>query len=830
MKKRILLLVVCLAVLLAAVFGVHSVAAAEAIPQQYVTADYYELGTIYAVSAYADSVAFLRTKDGVAYLTVLGATRADVMLTVDAASLGEVHMAYYDGKAMLSLGDALTVYDVRDGTWHRTNIPTVYESEGLMGTVRTPLVHFDVDETGRVYVGYQLTIGWLPFEDIYNDGQLFTGSTVLSQSTQNYDAFTAHNGVCMFYRTSGAMFALNTNVDPISATETVEMSAFSMADMTTQPLFLRDGLVVGNEGTVHVAGVDQAHTGDAYLRNGTALCTSRVDGAWRLWVVDNGQSAIKMYDEQMQYLGMYGAWGEADGRLQDPTQVAHDRMVVVNDSGNHRVAVLRDGVYTHFDVDAGCVATVGERVFVGEQNIVTCYDYARPSDVLPYTATIYHLPSTVLSVCADNTTVYALTADNLFLLRTESDPINTLRLEGAIRAKIGRHQGTVYVQTTDAIIFYKDMERVEATLSIGDMSVADFDVDYCGNIYLLDAAGALHLYLLGADGYTDGTADFMAGFAAFASGLFTPGAPLIALSIGADGRVYGLSRSALVVLNIPVRTRENSAYVEPQWDSPVGVVHVRNSVWGYASPNNYASMVRVPQDTYAMLMATHAYEGAEYYYVEFALSAMGAVRYEKVYIPVSDATAVGYTTPDNMYVRYDGASTTTGLYAHPSYSAAAVQTVAKAEATFEVLRVMGVEDGVVVWPWYMVRMGDATYYVAMDNYVSAQPPYVEVERYYARCVAGKLGEKVAVYAAPSTESEVVATLVDGTKVELTAPFDANSQFTCIRLDDQEVYILTDNVTTRSMTNGQTFALIMSIIVIGLAAVTLVLYLLVQRSR
>jgi len=130
----------------------------------------------------------------------------------------------------------------------------------------------------------------------------------------------------------------------------------------------------------------------------------------------------------------------------------------------------------------------------------------------------------------------------------------------------------------------------------------------------------------------------------------------------------------------------------------------------------------------------------------------------------------------------------------------------------------------------MVRYDDRVCYVTADNYVDAQPPYEEVERYYARCVANKLGEKVPVFAAPDADSEVVATLVDGTKIELTAPYDSAAEYTCIRIDDREVYIRTANVTTRALTNGQTFALIMSVVVICAAAVTLVLYLLVKKGR
>jgi hypothetical protein len=275
---------------------------------------------------------------------------------------------------------------------------------------------------------------------------------------------------------------------------------------------------------------------------------------------------------------------------------------------------------------------------------------------------------------------------------------------------------------------------------------------------------------------------------------------------------------------------QNSAYTHPAWVEPVSVVEVRQTVWGYASPNNFESIVQVPAGTYAMVMAQHTFEGADYYYVEFALPSVGNVRYEKVNVPVSSAEPIDYSEPAEMYVRYDGTDLSTGIYPYPSYSASPIAMIGKDVAVFKVLRLMGVKNGELVWRWYMVQFGDAVGYVAADNYVSAEPPYREVERYYARCVATKMGERVPVYAEPNADSEVVATLVDGTTIELTAPYDPDSQYTCIRLDDREVYILTANVTDRSLTNGQTFALIMSIVVICAAAVTLILYLLVQRRR
>lgn len=811
--KKVLLLGVCLVVLAAAFFCVQAVALAEdTVTQQYVTADYYELGEILAVSAYRNTVAVLRSKDGVSYLTVMGDVRAEFTLDIAPADLSAVHFAYYDGVALLSEGETLTAYDCATGSRRATNVRMKLVTTDDFGEqIETPLTYFAVDERGRVYVCYGLTIlRWMEFAQLFVAGKPEIYSTYLSQV---YTAFSAHCGVCYFYSTTGSVYTVDTGSGAAVIGVPRSVEAFDDYDYMGEDAFLRGG-EIRLSGSVAVAGAGET-AGDRYLLQADAFCTSFDGTTWRAFVADNGQSAVKVYDCEWRYVGMYGADGVDDGRLKAPTQVAHDEMVAVLDAGNHRVVMWRDGVYSDIEGDYVSVATHGQRVYVAENDTIACYDYGRPTESAPYTLKEYYLPAAVVSICCDGNTLYALTAEAMFFLRTETDPFDRQSVS-ALQTKVGRHPGIVYVRTTTAIIPYKDREAVGVSVDVSALDVVDFDVDYCGNVYVLTADGALRRYARTADGYE--------------ASLLTLDRPLTSLSIDADGVVYGLYHSALVRVDLVVRTREDSAYPEPAWSDPVSVVHVHQSVWGYAAPNNFESLVRVPQDTYGMLMASHTYQDNTYYYIEFALVTSGTVRYEKVYVPQSDATVVGSALADDAYVRYDGASAETGLYAHPSYSAAAVRMLAKADAVLEVLAVMGVEQGAVVWPWYRVRYDGAVYYVAIDNYVSAEPPYEEVKRYYARCVANKIGEKVAVYAAPAADAEVLTTLVDGTKVELTTPFDASSEYTCIRIGDAEAYILTANVTTRAMTNGQTFALIMSIIVMVAAAVTLVLYLLVQRKH
>lgn len=816
MKRLLSLFAIAVAVLVAAAFGFASVAAAEqAVSSQYITADYVAFGEIAAISASGDTVAVLHAKEGAAYLTVRGDYTRDVRLTLDPASLGNVHLAYYGGKVLLTLGgDFVTAYDCAADAWRDTNIPTPLVSTDEWGeSVSTPLVHFAVDENGRVFVCYLTTLRWYTFEDIFSATRPDMKSIPMTLSPQG---FAAHDGVCYFYSSSGVLFSVDTNSDTPIIGEMSTAGEFAGYDYLVDHLFLRAGAVVRGLGESDEVVIEAAAAGgsdgDRYLQAPVAMCTTFDGTDWRVYVADNGQSALKIYSGDFAYLGMYGTYGVDDGRLHAPTAVAHDKMTVINDYGNRRTVVLRDGVYTHFDGLATDVATVGDLVFVADDDEVVCYDFARPSSDAAYTSTVYYLPSVVRSVCAEESVVYALTADGVYALPFSAEVYIDV---AATRVKAGRHAGIVYVQTASEIVEYKDGERVGAAIDVSALQTLDFDVDYCGNVYVLAQNGSLYVYTRTATGYLDAD-NIQVGVSA--------------LSIDEEGAVYALVDSALVVLNLEVRSRQNSAYPAPTWDDPVSVVKVEQSVWGYAYPNNYESLVRVPAGTYAMRMAKHTYLDTAYSYIEFALEVGGVERIERVYVPSANTTEVGYSEPHDYYVRYNDVSLSTGVYPYPSFSATAFAVLPKEDAVFEVLRIMGYEDDEMVWPWYMVRYNGRIGYIAAENYIAAEPPYREVERYYARLVAVKLGEKVAVYARPDLQSEVVATLVDGTKLELVAPYDADSQFTCIRLQDQEVYVLTANVTTRSLTNGQTFALIMSVVVICAAAVTLALYLLVKKRR
>lgn len=835
MKRLLLALIVAAVACLTAVFCLGGVALAEeTVTGQYLTENYVDLGEIFALSAYRDTVAVLRAKEGRAYLSILCEATVDEPLdTIEIEGIDEPvtiapdalvgkQIALYDGYVLMVAADKMCAYDCVGGAWRTTNIPTTLASyDDWSGeTTYTPLTQFAVDEGGRVYVCYGMnTLRWLSFADVFLDTKPTVTSTYFAQSAQS---FVAHQGVCYVYSTAGKLYAVDTN-DTVSVGEPQSVAAFDSFDYAGRIVYFSDGVLREQATDADVVLLQKASPlfeGDRYLQSADLVCTSFDGESWRVFVADNGQSAVKVYDGEGNFLTMYGTWGVDDGRLHNPTYLSHSgQTTVIKDDGNARAVVMRtsDGgtVYTHIDGLATDVAAMEDRVYIARDDLVLCYDYGHPREGFAYTETTYYLPAKVLSVCSDGATVYALTADCLYVLRSAEDAVAQLYVH-AVRAKVGRHTGIVYVQTTDAITVYKDLKAVGVSVDVSGVDVQDFDVDYCGNVYVLTMDGALRVYLRAETGYTETT--------------LTLALPLRSLSIQADGSVLGLCESAVVVPNLTVRTIANSAYEAPRWTDPVSVVEITDTVWGYASPNNYESVVSVAAGTFAMCMADHTYQGNEYYYVEFSLSTVGNVRYEKAYIPKGAASPVAYVAPDDMYVRYDGATATTGIYPYPSYSAEAVRMVDKADATFKVLRMMGVKDGELVWRWYMVQAGDTVAYVAADNYVAADPPYVEVERYYARCVAGKLGEKVPVYASPDADGEVVASLVDGTKVELTAPYDADSEYTKIRLGDREVYLRTANVTTRSLTNGQTFALIMSVVVISAAAVTLVLYLLVRKRR
>lgn len=783
------------------------------------TQDYYELGTIHAVAASGDIVVVVQTVDEQVHLTYMGGYSHDVNLGAAITALADpqlalpqtldgMSLALYDRTVVFAIGGAKLYSYSPDLGLYPTEVPTSYDMGGLG---QSAITSFAFDNDGTLCAGYSLVLHRVAFARLY-EAMSTVGDTMMKITRLDYQMSAQDGVLCLGY---GDAYMLYDYRNDAVAAPLLPTAGYDAICYTTTPCILRNGAVVaatyenGNwqESALVASQVGEAQQ-DELLQNAVAICASKSGVDYRICVADNGQRAVKIYQDGA-LVRMLGSYGSSTSRLNAPMLVAAAQCVAVADTGNERVLVYLDDQVVSLDVSATSIACGDNAVVVAGDLFVNVYDFSRSTTQQPYSLYAYYFADTVKSVCYDGENAYALSGGVLYRLIDQSDPIKVRDLPDAIRIVAGKHRGIMYVQTPTEIASYKDGVAVGVTIEVDATMVATFDVDYCGNAYVLATDGSTLLcYERLPDRYNQST--------------LTLRNVVCDIAVDGQGNAYALYHHALVRLDVAVQSEQSAAFAHPtEFDLKAGTIDTQ--VWGYGSLNNYESIAVVPACS-ALHLATVVYRDAEFCYLELA-DAQGT----RVYVPSAAFVALPDKTYSGYNVRYDGPKGTTRVYAYPSVGAQAIDTVPTEEAVFTVKRMFGWDGQQCVWPWYEVDYNGQVAYVAATYYIEDKVDYPNVQRYEARCVASRLGEAINVYAQPDYSSEIVTKLVDGTKVEMTAPLDKDSEFTCIRLSDKEVYVPTQRLKTGGLTNGQTFAILMTVVVVLAAIVTALLYALVRRK-
>ena len=118
-------------------------------------------------------------------------------------------------------------------------------------------------------------------------------------------------------------------------------------------------------------------------------------------------------------------------------------------------------------------------------------------------------------------------------------------------------------------------------------------------------------------------------------------------------------------------------------------------------------------------------------------------------------------------------------------------------------------------------------YVRADEVVSPDDdPQPAPKTYEVQIKSDGLGKTVAVYKEASTDSEIVASLSDGSKIKALEPLDNEKQFTMVLYEGEVCYVMTANLGQGGLSGGQVLAIVLTVV----AAVGSVLTILILRAN
>lgn len=804
----------------------------QKIDTEYVTGNYYEFGEIIDIATDIDSKSFYTAEiiDDQAWLRIICSDDKDELVKIENTSVEnyrKIEISATAGKVFIKQDDGIYEYNTRNPQGLKKYVDLIYKYSS------------DGEETSGNYKSF----GCAPLDGIlvvdYNNIMVFFDASVsadadVSDKKKNSFALNTTNSFDRMVVDNIEMGTIDLHLyDSSNGNRFIQEYKYSedsakyvkIKENTQNALNLIDeykgenihlfacfngGVYLGTDGlynsdgerVIKISTSSENGASDDYIKEYSKIA---VLDDW-LYAVDNGQNAVKVYDAEYKLIALYGSYGQGvEDNSNGLTRFISPKLLCVDDEhlalfdeGNARIVVLdTEGnvLSTHSATNVSGLMLLNGVWYSSGKDLI-CLDY-KGEEVAKYT-----VDGTVQSLTTDSKNVFVKTNSKIFTVKSGKlvEYIEGFSLNGTIIG--GKHDGVLYSCDNGIVSMYKDGLKIIECESVGDDTV--YGADVRGNL-LSGKDNKLHAYFRQLDNFVKND--------------YTVDINISNVVVTLDGKVFAISNNALVKVNYDELVSGETDYETPSIEYPVKSISVNEKCLGYTYPDNYESVVEVGVTNYILFAKTN-FEGNDYYYTEVLKNG----KFVKVYIPTKYATALPDGNIDNDFIKYGGADAEPMAYNYPSLTASPIVAIEKGRS-YKVLRVVSDE-----WKWYQIDVDGLQLYVNGANYISAEPLYKTVDRYYLRAKADSLGEQITLYAEADENSEVIALVGEGTTLELTEPYDENLEFLQVRYNKGIAYVKTNNIQKDGLTEAQRFALYFAGAVVGLTAIFGVLSMLVRRRK
>ncbi len=739
----------------------------------------------------------------------------------------------------------LKIFDVKEKSFSQSTISVVLKLTNEFISITYPFKGFNADEKqGVLIVNYGISLFWYNIEDLSMIRSL-KSSEVFDKSDKSFD-------IVEVAKESESSSLLYLAEDNEKSTEMITFHlSYSYQRERTEPFYWQK--VNNEENTISslpryngkiyydafLGGVTLTEKGIEGLTSDFSIPFGKNDAdiqnvrlfkeqSEELFVADNGQQAIKIFDKEGQLVEMLATYGNGIGdnskgllRFNSPSLISvNESHTAIYDKGNSRILLLDEElkvvinqkveqeVQSLITFDNALAYVINSSVFIVEEESEEPLQY--PFD------------EKVVSLSFDGTKIHVFTKDNCYIYERGSFiPISkesidkwgeTLLEKERDFSKVigGSHEGILYLfdNLNRSVYMYKDYVEVVNLKELPEYESVSCDIK--GNLWFLKES-SLYVYERRLD--------------SFKLTEYSLENPFTCLRITSTGHAVALTDHTIAVLNINAANEETDVAEIEEYDYPCSSIETYSGVWGYQNPDNFESVIYLHGEAKYPLFKTITYNDNNYYYTELCRNG----KYIKVYLPEAQGRMLKMGTAEEEYVKYSGIDREPKGYKYPSNSSPAVANIERG-VSYKVLGLINLTADGLGNDWYLLEYKDQSFYVKKEGYVKDEKPFVEIERYFVRAKTDKSGGKIYIYATPSLDGEVIDWITDGTKIELTEEFNENSEFSEIRYNDKIAYILSANVKAKGLTSGQNFAIIFSVIIIGVTASLLVIAKIVSTRR
>lgn len=783
------------------------------VESEYITGNYYNFGKIIAISAQNSTFYTVECIDENAYIRIVETNKLIKLENTAKENYDSIEIVAFANRLFVKQDDGIYSYSLSDGVlskylpltyeYYLDDNPVVGEYKSFGGAVADGVLIVDYTS---IIVFYDVTKP--------ESGRI---TSFAVNSTNSFDKMIVENPqkgefvLHLYDSKNGNMFtrkgSYNSETEKYSLGAENTQNALETLDSVDLYTYFGGGLTFGvgglyknGEKVIKINSDSDNGASDEYIKQYSKIA---VDGDY-LYVVDNGQNAVKVFNSDFELYALYGSYGQGVGdngrgltRFRSPKLLCYDaERLALFDEGNARIVLMNHSLqvlatYSTSGVSGLCLK---DGIWVSSNKTLYKFDYDFKLEKT------YTHDAQILSLTTDSKNVFVRDSKKIYTVGDSfAEYSSEISVSGVMSG--GKHEGVFYDVADESVIMYKDGKVIISC----DVPEHDyFSIDCRGNLFGGKGKN-IYVYLRQLDGFAEKT--------------FETELDLNEVVITANGSIFGISQNGLAKITYSEIVSSESDFVNPSITYPVKAIRLKEKCLGYVRPDNYESVIEADAKSY-VLFAKTTFEGHDYYYTE----ALKNGRYVDLYIPAEYAEELADGNIDNEFIKYGGTDLEPKAYEYPSLTASAVCSIVKGQS-YKVLRVVA-DD----WKWYEIQVDDKVCYVNGANYISAEPLYKTVERYYLRAKSDVLGEQVTLYSSPDENSEIIDYVGEGTVLELTEPYDENSEFLQIRYNKGIAYVKTKNIQKDGLTESQKFALCFAGAVVGLTAVFGVLSLIVRRRK
>ena len=748
------------------------------------------------------------------------------------AAYGEDFAVFDSGKVTVFSGNNRTTFETGVESCDKLALSTdgVFVLTGLSGNTPAPsILCFNLDGTSKTYVipsdnvtdisvagGKVYTLSGLLHVNAYNvsDGALAESFDLQGMAFSVYLA--ADDGVIYFRKYDGKVIQRQ-NGELTAAGEVGEVAILAAHG---------GKLYYEKDDEIRVLGETTAllrkGAGDSAFSSVTDFAAGN-----SLYVLDGENRAVKVFSYNGTFLKMIGSYGQDFGRLNAPVALSvKSGKILVADSlrgsefaGQTALRALKGRTIT----SATDVAVTDNAVYLADDGILYEYNSAL---VFVKDHSFGTAPCAFVTA-SPNGTVFASSGREVYCKKAgENRFVKLLTAQNDITGlTVGIGGNILYLRSGNVICAYAQSGEVIGVLN-AQVEISGFCVDYRGDVYVVSgSAKKLYKFERILEGYAvPQVFDLPAAYSVFSD-----------IALDESGNSYLIADHNVLVYPkaaFSVFTKEDGAFndttpsVEPRFVCEVA----KDAAIAYVTPGNFEEVSIITRGTRLMCYARVSYAGDNYVRAETEKGT--------VYLPLNDVTvfeegAAPFRQARCLLSAIGSNVIGVDIYREPSYIAIdkdvePLFASLGAEDIFNVVSVVAVNAaGKDVWGFYRVEYQGTYGYVRADEVVSPDDdPPPTPQTYELQVKSDGLGKTVAVYKEASRESEIVATLSDGSKIKALEPLDQNKEFTMVLYDGEVCYVLSENLGQGGLSGGQVLAIVLTVV----AAVGSVLTILILRAN